>query len=105
MEPSNLESPANSEIPPAPADVDAGVAAEAPAPTQKELGAKIQKAGASVLIPHVIIKLAGLFANWFIPNHYGKAVAETFKVINDSVLNVAFLIGEQCLAPAYLPMF
>ena len=58
-----------------------------------------------MLVPHLIIKAAGLFANYFIPNYYDKAIAEVFKVINDSVLNVAFLIGEQCLAPAYLPVF
>jgi len=69
------------------------------------LGTKIQKAGAKVLVPHVLIKAAGLFATWFIPNYYDKAIAEVFKVINDSVLNVAFLIGEQCLAPSYLPLF
>ena len=72
---------------------------------QKALNANIQKAGAKVLIPHLIIKAAGLFTNYFIPNHYSLAIAEVFKVINDSVLNVAFLIGEQCLAPAYLPLF
>ena len=92
-------------MPPAPPDIDAETAADPHPPTQQELGVRIQKAGATVLVPHLIIKFAGLFANWFIPNHYGKAVAETFKVINDSVLNVAFLFGEQCLAPAYLPLF
>lgn len=53
----------------------------------------------------MLIKAAGLFATWFIPNYYDKAIAEVFKVINDSVLNVAFLVGEQCLAPSYLPLF
>ena len=72
---------------------------------QKALNASIQKAGAKVLVPHLIIKAAGLFTNYFVPNHYSLAIAEVFKVINDSVLNVAFLIGEQCLAPAYLPLF
>ncbi len=56
-------------------------------------------------MPHVIIKAAGLVATSFIPNFFGLAIAEVFKVINDSVLNVAFLIGEQCLAPSYLPLF
>ncbi|MEI6235037.1 MAG: lipid II flippase MurJ [Planctomycetota bacterium] len=72
---------------------------------QKALNKDIQKAGAKVLVPHLIIKVAGLFANYYIPNHYSLAIAEVFKVINDSVLNVAFLIGEQCLAPSYLPLF
>ena len=72
---------------------------------QKALNSNIQKAGAKVLVPHLIIKFAGLFANYYIPNHYSLAIAEVFKVINDSVLNVAFLIGEQCLAPSYLPVF
>ncbi len=58
-----------------------------------------------MLVPHLIVKGAGLVASSFIPNRFGLEIAEVFKVINDSVLNVAFLIGEQCLAPAYLPIF
>src|SRR5438309_10164240 len=103
MEPTILETGNSTpNTPPAPVPSAADPAAST---EQKAINSSIQKAGAKVLVPHLLIKFAGLYASYLIPNFYGKAIAEVFKVINDSVLNVAFLIGEQCLAPSYLPLF
>ena len=58
-----------------------------------------------MLVAHACIKVAGILQGNYIPNHYGYAVSDVFNVVYESVLGVAFQIGEQCLAPAYLPVF
>ena len=78
-------------------------------PEQKSgLGAKIQKAGAVVLVAHLCVRFAGLVGKNIIPNYYDLngnfVVTDVFAVVN-GMINFAFLIGEQCLAPSYLPVF
>jgi peptidoglycan biosynthesis protein MviN/MurJ (putative lipid II flippase) len=72
---------------------------------QKTLGDRIVRAGFAVLAAHICLKLCGLFQQQIIPNHYGAAVSDVFATVYSTVLATAFSIGEQCLAPAFLPVF
>ncbi len=58
-----------------------------------------------MLAAHVCVRLAGYVMTNRISNGYSLAVSDAYNVIWESVLNTAFLIGEQCLGPAYLPVF
>ena len=58
-----------------------------------------------VLIAHLIGKLLGPLLSYWIPNKYNLVVADVYNTIWNSVITTAFLIGEQCLGPAYLPVF
>lgn len=80
-------------------------ATSTPAPPPRGLGDRILKAGASVLAANLCVRLAGFFIKNRIPNLYGLAVSDVFSVVNDTVLNSAFVVGEQCLGPAYMPVF
>jgi len=80
-----------------------------PDTTNKELGSKIQKAGIVVLAAQLCVRLAGLVGKNIIPNYYDTGgntlVADVFSHVNGSVLYFPFILGEQCLAPAFLPVF
>jgi peptidoglycan biosynthesis protein MviN/MurJ (putative lipid II flippase) len=76
----------------------------APKP-KRTLGERILRAGFVVLAAHVCVRLAGYIMANRITNGYSLAVSDAYNVIWESVLNTAFLIGEQCLGPAYLPIF
>jgi len=89
-------------VPSAPQSAAAAPAAPAP---PRGLGDRILKAGASVLAANLCVRLAGFFIKNRIPNLYGLAVSDVFSVVNDTVLNSAFVVGEQCLGPAYMPVF
>ncbi|MGD0091652.1 MAG: lipid II flippase MurJ [Planctomycetota bacterium] len=71
----------------------------------RSLGDRILKAGVSVLAANLCVRLAGFFIKNFVPNFFGLAVSDVFSVVNDTVLNSAFVVGEQCLGPAYMPVF
>lgn len=71
----------------------------------KGLGDRILKASGAVFLASIVLKLVGFFIKNVIPNHYGLAVSDVFSVVNDNVLNTAFQFGEQCLGPAYMPVF
>ncbi len=59
----------------------------------------------AVLVAHAFLKLAGLYIKKVIPNKYGLEVSDSFAVCYDAVLGSAFFVGEQCIEPAYLPVF
>jgi len=69
------------------------------------LGDRILKAGVAVFLASVALKVVGFVIKYVIPNTYGLAVSDVFSVVNDTVLNTAFQFGEQCLGPAYMPVF
>src|SRR5437868_2998030 len=85
--------------PPAP-----GAAPQAGQP-RKGLGERILKAGGLVFIPHVGVRLSGVVVSYWIANKYNEAVSDVFIMVSNVVLNAAFQVGEQCLGPAYLPVF
>ena len=102
------QTPAESAAPAASAGVPGGII---PAPAEpgpgprRSLGDRVLKAGIAVLAAHACVKLAGLLLKNVIPNYYGLAVSDVFTVVYDTVLGTAFYVGEQYLAPAYLPVF
>lgn len=63
------------------------------------------KAGAAVLLANLCTKLAGFVIKNVVANWFGKDIATVFVVVNDTVIGKAFAIGEQCLGPAYMPVF
>ncbi len=69
-------------------------------------GGKIFKAGAIVLAAHVLCKLLSLVLNRIIAQTYGAAdVADAYAVAFSGVFILFFLIGEEAIGPAFLPLF
>jgi peptidoglycan biosynthesis protein MviN/MurJ (putative lipid II flippase) len=83
------------------------VAGPVPAAEPRRLGDRILKAGVIVLGAHLFIRLSGFVLLYWVANKYPNAlvVSDVYNVIWDAVLTTAFLIGEQCLGPAFLPIF
>ena len=102
-----LDTPSKAEIAPADArPVSSGLAgAPVVAKPRKTIGERILRAGFVVLAAHICVRLSGYILLNRIANGYSTAVSDVFNVIWESVLTTAFLIGEQCLGPAYLPVF
>ena len=69
------------------------------------MGERILRAGIVVLLAHVCVRASGYICLYWIANKYSRPVSDVFNIIWESVLTTAFLIGEQCLGPAYLPVF
>jgi len=63
------------------------------------------KAGVAVLIAHICLKLFGLIQNNIVPNYFGPVASDVFIFVYGIVISTAFNIGEQCMAPAVLPVF
>jgi peptidoglycan biosynthesis protein MviN/MurJ (putative lipid II flippase) len=78
---------------------------EPPVADDRELGKKIEKAGFAAFVPHLMLRFVGLLGKNVLPNFYGPVVSDVFTEVNDQILNIAFQVGEQCLAPAFLPVF
>ena len=76
-----------------------------PAAPKKTMGERILRAGIVVLLAHVCVRASGYICLYWIANKYSRPVSDVFNIIWESVLTTAFLIGEQCLGPAYLPVF
>ena len=74
--------------------------------TGTKLEKKIFKAGLFVGIAHLLFKLAGLIQARFMTQYLPQ---ETYDVLNvfafENVIFTLFLIGEEALAPAFLPLF
>jgi peptidoglycan biosynthesis protein MviN/MurJ (putative lipid II flippase) len=89
---------------------DTNSAAAAPAPAiqpavSHPVGERVIKAGVAVLAANLVIKLVGFFIKRVIANGYGLPISDAFSVVNNTVLGTAFSIGENCLGPAYMPVF
>jgi peptidoglycan biosynthesis protein MviN/MurJ (putative lipid II flippase) len=69
------------------------------------VGERVLRAGAAVLIASLCIKLAGLLIKKVVANSYGLPVSDAFAVVNGTVLGTAFALGENCLGPAFMPVF
>ena len=85
-----------------------GTAGEPAKKAAAPLRDRILKAGLFVLIAHFCVKASGFVMQWTMVNSYGDqgfVISDVFTVVYDTVLGTAFMIGEQCLAPAYLPLF
>ncbi|MCX7805108.1 MAG: hypothetical protein N3A38_07960 [Planctomycetota bacterium] len=69
-------------------------------------GGKILKAGAAVLTAHVLFKLLSLILNRVIAQTYGAGdVSDAYAVAFTGVFILFFLIGEEAIGPAFLPLF
>lgn len=59
----------------------------------------------AVLAASLVIKLVGFLIKTVVANEYGLAVSDAFSVVNGTVLGTAFALGENCLGPAFMPVF
>lgn len=59
----------------------------------------------AVLLASLVIKLVGFVIKTVVANEYGLAVSDAFSVVNGTVLGTAFALGENCLGPAFMPVF
>ncbi|HRU70862.1 MAG TPA: hypothetical protein P5111_07270, partial [Kiritimatiellia bacterium] len=70
------------------------------------LESRIVKAGVFVLIAHILFKLAGLIQAKVMGHYLPQA---TFDVVYafafENCIFMLFLIGEEVLGPAFLPVF
>jgi peptidoglycan biosynthesis protein MviN/MurJ (putative lipid II flippase) len=80
------------------------VVAESQQP-KRSIGDRILRAGFLVLLAHVLVNISSYVLRYWISNEYAAEVADVYNTIWSSVIATAFYFGEQCLGPAYLPVF
>ena len=74
--------------------------------TNTKLEKKIFKAGLFVGIAHILFKFAGLIQAKFMATYLPKETFESVYVVAfENIIFTLFLIGEEALAPAFLPLF
>ena len=73
---------------------------------QKTIGERIIKASAAVFIAHLCFKVVG-FAQFFVIGGVTKTVQWEciYGFAFDGVIFSLFLIGEELICPAFLPIF
>jgi putative peptidoglycan lipid II flippase len=72
----------------------------------KSLGHRIMRASVAVGIAHLLFKLAGLVQAWAMARYLPAAdYATSYVVAFEGVIFSLFLVGEESLAPAFLPTF
>ena len=77
-----------------------------PAPDSGQtLGTRIVRASAMVMLAHVIFKFLGLIQTALVGRFCDTVTAELFVFGYDHILLLFFLIGEEAIAPALLPIF
>jgi putative peptidoglycan lipid II flippase len=78
----------------------------APEAAGPSVGAKIFRAAMVVALANVLVKLLGLVRVQSIGGEFGVSqVTDSFWTIYNGVIMSLFLIGEECLGPAFLPVF
>jgi len=68
-------------------------------------GDKIMKAGIVVIIAHIIFKITGLVQNAVIGHFYSETQTDAYVLAFEGILFMIFLIGEESIGPAFLPVF
>ena len=66
---------------------------------------KIMKSGLVVIIAHIIFKITGLIQNMALGHYFDKAETDAFIVAFEGIIFMIFLIGEESIGPAFLPIF
>jgi murein biosynthesis integral membrane protein MurJ len=74
---------------------------------QRSLTDRILRASAIVFAAHIILKFCGLIQAKLIAQYFGadSVSADVWTIIVDKILFAIFLIGEESLGPAFLPVF
>ena len=73
---------------------------------RKTLARRVMRAGIVVGIAHLLFKLAGLVQAWAMARYLPAAVYDaSYVVAFEGVIFSLFLVGEESLAPACLPIF
>ena len=80
------------------------VPSEAP---RRSLTDRVLRASAIVFAAHIILKFCGLIQAKLIAQYFGadSANADVWAIVVDKILFALFLIGEESLGPAFLPVF
>ena len=75
------------------------------ASSHRTLGQRILRAGIVVFIAHVLFKLAGLAQTWTMGHYLTKREYDSFSFAFETLLFGIFLIGEEVIGPAMMPIF
>ncbi|MCK6471691.1 MAG: hypothetical protein L6R28_08090 [Planctomycetes bacterium] len=85
---------------------DADAAPPAPAAPQRSLGERVVSATIAIAVAHAMAKVLGLVQARVIGHYYGfNEVNDAFSLAFNGLLWSLFLIGEESLGPAFLPVF
>jgi len=83
-----------------------GIAAQPPVAVPRSLGERILHATLAIMAAHAMAKLLGLVQARVIGHYYGfGAENDVFVLVFNNLLWAMFLIGEEALGPAFLPVF
>lgn len=78
----------------------------APASPQRSLGERVVSATIAIAVAHAMAKVLGLVQARVIGHYYGfNEVNDAFSLAFNGLLWSLFLIGEESLGPAFLPVF
>lgn len=85
---------------------DANAVPTAPAAPQRSLGERVVSATIAIAVAHAMAKVLGLVQARVIGHYYGfNEVNDAFSLAFNGLLWSLFLIGEESLGPAFLPVF
>ncbi len=80
--------------------------ATVPAPASGSLGARVVKATLAIAIAHLMVKVLSLIQTRVVGHFYGlRETTDAFVFVSESLIGTVFLIGEETIAPGYLPIF
>jgi len=72
----------------------------------KSLSDRIIKSSMVVIVAHVLFKLMGLIQNIIIGHYFGNgSLTDSYVIAFDGIIFLFFLIGEESIGPALLPIF
>jgi len=75
-------------------------------PRSKTLGERVLDATIVIVIAHIIAKAMGLLQARVIGHYHGfDTVNDAFILVSEGLIYTLFLVGEESLGPAFLPVF
>ncbi len=83
-----------------------GPETEAPKPESASVGTRIFRAALVVSLANVLAKLLGLVRIQAVAYHFGAGeITDAYWTVFNGVIMAIFLLGEECIQPAFLPVF
>ena len=66
---------------------------------------RVMRASVIIITAHILFKVAGLLQSMVIGHFYSAAEIDAFVMGFEGVIFLLFLIGEESIGPAFLPVF
>ncbi|MCW8133611.1 MAG: oligosaccharide flippase family protein [Planctomycetota bacterium] len=79
--------------------------ASGPSEASRSIGERVVKATAAIMVAHLLARAMGLVQWSFIGHYHYGAESDAFVFVFEGILWSVFLIGEESLGPAFLPVF